>query len=206
MIEPVFTLVTGLHLVSKVGGSWSGRTLSRVPDGLLREVDQDVFTRYAVSHPRAIFWEEGLELEPSVNAVAYANARLTTNQSLSPFDQDHVSATVLARALFGRTYAEAAFRTVWYFVDADRPDPARRSTVFLSLFQTFWPSERQHLVVGAGAALHLDARAPEFTAYIAWEGSNGRRFTDHTPLEGEDYFFPQRGPGGERGQLAVERR
>ncbi len=204
MVEPVLTLFTGLHLVSKVGGSWSGRTLSRVPEERLREADQDVFTRYAVSHPRALFWEEGLELEPWVNAVVYASARLTTNPSLSPLDQDHVSATILARALFGRTYAEAAFRSVWYFVDADRPDPARRSTVFLSLFQTLWPTARQHLAVGAGAALHLDARAPELTVYLAWEGSNGRRFTDHTPLEGEDYFFPQRGPATERGGLAVE--
>ncbi len=204
MVEPVFTLLSGLHLVSKLGGSWTARTMSRIPDARLREVDQDVFTRYAVSHPRALFWEEGVEFEPAVNAVLYANARLTTNRSLSPLDQDHVSATFLARALFGRTYAEAAFRSVWYFVDSDRPNPARRSTVFLSLFQTLWPSARQHLVVGAGASLHLDARAPEFTLYVAWEGSNGRRFADHTPLEGEDYFFPQRGPEAERGHLAVE--
>jgi len=138
------------------------------------------------------------------NTVLYANGRLTTNQGLSLRDQDHVSTTVLARALLGRTYAEASFRTVWYFVDADRPDPARRSTVFLSLFQTFWASERQHVVVGATTALHLDRRANELTVYVAWEGSNGRRFTDHTPLEGEDYFFPQRGPDAERGRLVVE--
>ncbi len=203
MVEPVLTLVSGLHLVSKLGGSWSARTLSRVAAGRLTDVDQEVFTRYDVSHPRALYWEEGLELEPFANVVLYANGRVTTNQSLAPLDQDHVSATALARALFGRTYAEASLRNVWYFVDADRPDAARRSTVFLSLFQTFWPSERQHLVAGATVALHLDPRANEFSVYLAWEGSNGRRFTDHTPIEGEDYFFPQRGPGGERGRLTV---
>jgi hypothetical protein len=204
MVEPVLTLVSGLHLVSKLGGSWSARTLSRVAPERLPGVEQEVFTRYDVSHPRALYLEEGLELEPFANVVLYANGRLTTNQSLSPRDQDHVSATALARVLLGRTYAEAALRNVWYYVDADRPDAARRSTVFLSLFQTFWPSARQHLVAGATVALHLDPRANEFTVYVAWEGSNGRRFTDHTPLEGEDYFFPQRDPGGERGRLTVE--
>ena len=204
MVEPVFTLVSGLHLVSKLGISASKRTLSSVPLDQLRSVDQDVFTRYDVAHARALYWEEGLEFEPFANTVLYANGRLTTNQGFSLSDQDHVSTTVLARALFGRTYAEASFRRVWYFVDADRPDPARRSTVFLSMFQTFWASERQHLVVGATTALHLDRRANEFTVYVAWEGSNGRRFVDHKPIEGEDYFFPQRGPGAERGQLTVE--
>jgi hypothetical protein len=204
MVEPVFTLVSGLHLVSKLGVSGSVRTLTRVAAYRLREVDQDVYTGYDVAHPRALFWEEGLEAEPFANVVLYGNGRLTTNQSLLLRDQDHVSARLLARALFGRTYTEASFRTVWYFVDADRPDPARRSTVFLSAFQTFWASERQHLVVGATTAIHLDRRADEFTIYFAWEGSNGRRFTDHTPREGEDYFFPQRGPGFERGRLTVE--
>jgi len=65
------------------------------------------------------------------------------------WNQDHLSTTVLARALFGRVYAEAAVRATWFFVDADRPDPKRKQTLYLSLFHTLWPSERQHLEVGS---------------------------------------------------------
>jgi hypothetical protein len=163
-----------------------------------------VYSRFTDAHPRGLYFEGGLETEPLANLVLFANARLTTNPSLSPFNQDHLSATALARALFGRVYAEAALRSTWFFVDADRPDPKRNQTLFLSLFHTLWPSERQHVEVGAWSAYHLDGRQAEFMIYLAWEGSNGRRFHDHTPLQGEDYFFPQRGPSSGGARLLVE--
>ncbi|HEY3449392.1 MAG TPA: hypothetical protein VGK67_23765 [Myxococcales bacterium] len=203
MIEPVLTLTSGLHLVTKVGVRLSALTLRNPPDSLLPTIDSSVYNRFASSHPRSLFWEEGLETEPLANVVLYANARLTTNPSLSPLNPDHVSATILARALFGRTYAEAALRSSWFFVDDDRPDPSVHPTLFVSLFHTLWLSSRQHVELGASGAYHFHTKTPEISVFIAWEGSNGRRFRDHTPLEGEDYFFPQRGPGPEGGRLEV---
>jgi hypothetical protein len=194
LIEPVATLVPGWHLVSKLGGWASARSLGRIPGADLAQVDPDVYTRYDGAHTRGLYLEEGLETEPLANVVFYGNARLTTNPSLWFFDQDHVSVTALARAALGRLYTEVGFRATWFFVDADRPDPARVTTVLASVFHTFWIGERQRIELGVFSAIHLDARAPEALFYLAWEGSHGRRFRDHTPLEGEDYFFPQRSP------------
>lgn len=205
MIEPVLTLTSGLHLVTKVGARFSAVTLHNPSDVLLPSIDPRVYNRYASSHHRALYVEEGLEAEPLANVVLYANARLTSNPSLSPLDQDHVSATILARALFGRTHAEAAFRSSWFFVDADRADPGRYLTLFASLAHTFWLSDRQHIELGASGAYHFHTLTPEFSVFVAWEGSNGRRFRDHSPLEGEDYFFPQRGPGPEVGRVETPR-
>jgi hypothetical protein len=194
LIEPVATLMPGLHLVTKLGGWASRRSLGRVDGARLPWIDPDVYSRFSDAHPRGLFFEGGLETEPLANLVLYANARLTTNANLAPWNQDHLSTAALARALFGRVYAEASLRSTWFFVDADRPDPKRNETLFLSLFHTLWPSERQYLEVGSWAAYHLDGRQTELIVYLAWEGSNGRRFRDHTPLQGEDYFFAQRGP------------
>jgi hypothetical protein len=205
MVEPVFTLVSGLHSVSKIGFRWAHVGPEGVPDAQLPAIDPNVYSRYLATHRRALFFEQGFEAEPFANVVLYANARLTTNSSLNPGNQDHLSTTMIARAVFGRLYAEAAFRLSWFFVDVDRPDPRTYQTLYATLFHTFWTSARQRFEVGVNASYHFDRRVPDFALYLAWEGSNGRRFRDHTPLEGEDYFFPQRGPGVERGRIEVGR-
>src|SRR5205814_4892771 len=130
------------------------------------------------------------------NLVLYGNARLTTNPSLSPLDRDHLSATALARALFGRLATEVGFRSTWFFADADRSVPRRTSTLLASLSQTFWLGQRHRVELAVSMAAPLDARPPEALMSLAWEGSRGRLFRDHTPLDGEDYFFAQRGPAG----------
>jgi hypothetical protein len=201
MIEPVATLTTGLHLVSKLGAFAGAHSWLPGRGASFEGIDPDVYARYRATHERGLFVEAGLEAEPFANVVLYGNGRLTTNRSFSPLDQDHASVTLLARALFGRTYAEVQLRGAWFFVDSDRPDPFFHRTVYLSTFHTLWPDVLEHLEVGAWAAVHLDRGAPELGVHVAWEGSNGRRFRDHTPLEGEDYFFPQRGPGAESGRV-----
>lgn len=205
LVEPVFTITSGLHLVTKVGLRISAIGPPPQPSARLPEIDPDVYSLYKATHPRALYLEAGLEAEPFANVVLYANARVTSNPNLSPFDQDHISTTLLARALFGRTYAEAALRLGWYFVDADRPDSQTLSTLFFSVFQTLWSSERHRFELGASSSIHFDGRAPELSVFFSWEGSNGRGFKDHTPLEGEDYFFPQRGYGLERGAMEGSR-
>ena len=149
--------------------------------------------------------EEGLETEPLANLVLYANARVTTNRSMSPIDLDHVSAGVFARALFGRTFAETALRSSWFLVDGDRRAPYTDTALFLTVSHTIWLTGRQYLELRATGGYHFQTKSPEVSLLIGWEWSNGRRFRDHTPLEGEDYFFPQRGPGREGGRVEVRR-
>jgi hypothetical protein len=206
MIEPVLTLTSGLHLVTKLGGRLSAlSSLGNPSDALLETIDPSVYTRYSASHPRSLFLEEGLEAEPFANVVLYASARLTTNPSLSPFDPDHLSATMIARALFGRTLAEASFRSSWFFFDRERSEPGWYPTAALSFSHTLWMGGRHRFELGVSGAYHFHTRAPEVSVFVAWEGSNGRRFRDHTPMEGEDYFFPQRGPRPDVGRLEIGR-
>jgi hypothetical protein len=201
MVEPVLTLTSGLHLVSKVGARLSHRNLRPPPDEMLPLIDPAVYSRYAAAHDRALFLEEGLEAEPLANVVLYANGRVTTNRSLRPNDPDHLSAAVLARTLIGRTYAEASFRATRFLPDTYQRTATWHPTAALSFSQTLWMGPRHHVELGVSAAYHIHGGVPEFSTFLAWEGSNGRRFRDHTPLEGEDYFFPQRGPGVESGRL-----
>jgi len=204
LLESVAPLRPGLSFVGKAAGWVSGRTLRDVPDAQLSQVDPDVFSRYELSHPRGLYLEAGLQWMPFANLVLYGNARLTTNPSFSPFDQDHLSLTALARAVFGRTYVQAQLRGSWFFVDAARPDPAFHPLAQVSVFQTFWVGDRNRLEVGGWVMSRLDATFnPAFSLYVAWAFSNGRRFEDHTPLEGEDAFFPQRGPGRESAHVGA---
>jgi len=64
MLEPVATLRSGVHLISKLGMRWHWQSLGALSDDQLILVDPDVFNNYAARHPRALFWEEGLELAP----------------------------------------------------------------------------------------------------------------------------------------------
>jgi hypothetical protein len=202
--EPVFTLRPGLHLVSKLETSWSARSVSSVSLAALRGVDPEVFSPYAVTHPRALAWEEGIEAEPFVNVVLYGDVRLTTNPSLRPNDVDHVSTALFVRALFGRFYAELLGRTTYFLADATRATPARHTWLGTRCFQTLWPNERHRVEIGAVAGYDFGAHAPELSLSVVWETSNGRRFRDHSPREGEDFFFPERGPGFGTSQLAVK--
>jgi hypothetical protein len=195
MLEPVATLRPGLHLVSKLSPSWSVRAVPGLRSEQLSLVDPDLYSDYAKNHPRSLFWEEGLEMEPFLNMVLYGNARLTTNPSFSPLDPDHLSATVFVRTLFARTVVEVSERSTWFFADSLRPHLARHDAVFLRLLQTFWANERNEIEIAAIADYDFATRSPEALLSVTWEMSNGRRFQDHTPLEGEDFFFPQRGPG-----------
>jgi hypothetical protein len=170
---------------------------------LLPYIDPEVFNAYSQAHPRALAWEEGLEGEPFLNAVLYASARATTNPSFRPTDLDHLSASLFARALFGRAYVEALGRTTWFFADGDRVHATRHTWLGARAFHTLWPTERHMLEVGAVAGYDFGTHAPEVSVSLGWEWSNGRRFADHSPREGEDFFFAERGPGLGTTQLTV---
>jgi hypothetical protein len=203
LVEPVVTLMPGLHLVSKVASWWSRRTLETTTAALLPFIDPEVFSAYSQSHPRALAWEEGLEGEPFLNVVLYSNVRATTNRGLSPTDLDHVSAALFARALFGRSYVEALGRTTWFLADADRGHATRHTWLGGRFFHTLWPNERHLVELGAVAGYDFGTHAPELSASLVWEWSNGRRFADHSAREGEDFFFAERGPGFGTSQLRV---
>ncbi len=203
LIEPVVTLASGLHLVSKLSAWWSRRSLTDVSAATLPFVDPEVFSRYAAAHARGLALEEGLETEPFLNVVLYANVRATTNPDLRANDLDHVSTSLFARALFGRLYVEGFGRTTWFLPDATRTHATRHTWVGTRIFHTSWLSERQMIEIGTIAGYDFGTHAPEVSLSVAWEGSNGRRFRDHSAREGEDFFFAERGPGLGTSRLTV---
>jgi hypothetical protein len=204
VFEPIATLRSGLHLVSKLGGRVRLQSLARLPADALVGADPDVYNRYTASHPRALFWEEGLELAPLADFLLYGGARLTSNPVLWPNPLDHLSAPLVARAALGHLTVEASVRASWFFAAPERARPFLSRTGALTLLHTLWIGQTQTLLFGAAVAHHLDLRATEIAVRLGWELSNGRRLRDHTPVEGENYFYPQRGPGRETGRLLVE--
>lgn len=201
LFAPSVALASGVYLINKVGVWTSARSLSDLDEQQAARIDPDLWSRYGAQHPRGLTLEEAVQAQPLLNLVATATARLTTNPSFSPADPDHVTVSAAVRALFGHFYAEANFRQAWFLADADRDGLSLRRAVGLRLFHTIWLSERQNLEIGIHASRQVDASATDLAAFLSWEGSNGRRFRDHTPLEDENYFFQQRGPGRERAAL-----
>jgi hypothetical protein len=170
---------------------------------MLAAIDPDVYSARAARDPRALFWEEGLELSPLADLLLYGGARVTSHQDLSLRQPDHVSATAVARTALGRLFLEGGMRWAWFFADSDRHQTLLLRTAALTAAQTFWLGHRNAITVGVQAAQHIDLRIPELALTLGWELSNGRRLRDHTPVEGENYFYPQRGPGRESGRLLV---
>ena len=73
----------------------------------------------------------------------------------------------------------------------------------LALLYKLWIGHTAAVTVGVEGNHHSDLHAPELALRLGWELSNGRRLADHTAVEGENYFYPQRGPGRETGRLTV---
>src|SRR6185369_6985462 len=120
MLEPVATLRSGVHLISKLGMRWHWQSLSAVSDDRLALVDPDVFNRYAARHPRALFWEEGMELAPLRDLLFYGGARATSNPALSLRQPDRVSAMAVLRSAIGRFTLSAGARWSWFLAGPDR--------------------------------------------------------------------------------------
>jgi hypothetical protein len=203
MVEPVATLASGVHFISKAGLRWHWQSLAALSDDRLSLVDPDVFNRYAARHPRALFWEEGLELAPLRDLLFYGGARLTSNAALSLRQPDRLSGMAVVRAAVERFTLSAGLRWTRFLAGPDRARAFSSRTGSLALLYTLWVGPRSALTIGFDADLHLDLHAPELALRLGWELSNGRRLRDHTAVEGENYFYPQRGPGREAGRLAV---
>jgi hypothetical protein len=203
MFEPVATLRSGMHLVSKLGMRWHWQSLAGLRDDQLGLVDPDVFNRYATRHPRALFWEEGLELAPLRDLLFYGGGRLTSNPALSLRHPDRFSGMAVMRGALGRFTLSAGLRGTWFLVGPDRAQAFLSRTGALELMYTFWLGHKNAVTIGLEASKHVDLQASEVALRFGWELSNGRRLRDHTAVEGENYFYPQRGPGREDGRLMV---
>jgi hypothetical protein len=203
MFEPILTLRSGVHVVSKFGARLQSQTLGRPSARQLTLIDPDVYSARAARDPRAGFWEEGLELAPLADLLLYGGARVTSHADLSFRRPDHVSANTVARTAVGRLFLEGGMRWTWFFADETRRATTLSRTVALTASHTFWWGHQHAITFAAQAAQHIDLRIPELGLTLGWEFSNGRRLRDHTPVEGENYFYPQRGPGREPARLVV---
>src|SRR6185436_17322731 len=138
MLEPVATLRSGLHLISKLGMRWHWQSLAELPDEALAFVDPDVFNRYAARHPRALFWEEGLELAPLRDLLFYGGVRATSNPALSLRHPDRVSAMAVLRSAIARFTLSAGVRWSWFLAGNERSRGFVSRTGSLDLLYTLW--------------------------------------------------------------------
>jgi hypothetical protein len=203
MLEPIATLMSGVHFVSKLGLRLHHQSVIDLADDVLVQVDPEVFSRYAGRHPRALFCEEGFELAPLADLLFYTGARVTSTPGFSLRHPDHVSSMVAVRAELGRFTIDGGYRASWFPGTAEREAVLAR-TASLALMHTFWLGHTQAVVLGAEVDHHVDQHSLSVGVRVGWELSNGRRLVDHTAVEGENYFYPQRGPGRETGHLRVE--
>jgi hypothetical protein len=203
MLEPVATLRSGVHLISKLGMRWHWQSLAALSDDRLSLVDPDVFNRYAARHPRALFWEEGFELAPLRDLLCYVGARLTSDPALSLRHPDRLTGMAAVRAAVMRFTLSAALRWTWFPAGPDRDRAFTSRTGALGLLHTLWVGHTSALTLGFEGSRHFDLQVTELGLHLGWELSNGRRLRDHTAVEDENYFYPQRGPGREAGWLGV---
>jgi hypothetical protein len=204
MLEPVATLRSGMHIVSKLGMRWHWQSLAALSDDRLSLTDPDVFNRYATRHPRALFWEEGMELAPLRDLLLYGGGRVTSNPALSLRHPDRVTAMAVARLAVQRFTLSSEARWTWFAPGPDRAKAFTSRSGTLELLYTLWVGHTSALTIGLDTTRHLDLAASELALHLGWELSNGRLLRDHTAAEGENYFYPQRGPGREAGRLTVD--
>jgi hypothetical protein len=205
MLEPVATLMSGLHLVTKAGLRLRWQSLQRVPRAKLEagEVDPEVWSGYAARHRRALFWEEGIEVSPLRDLLLYAGGRVTSGEAFSLRRPDHLSWNVVGRTALDRLAISAGFRWSWFLPGAARQDAFTSRAVSLALQQTLWLGHRHALLIAVEGDHLIDLHTPQLVLQLGWEVSNGRRLRDHTAVEDENYFYPQRGPGREATSLTV---
>jgi hypothetical protein len=201
MFEPIATLRSGLHFVSKLGLTVTRQSLRSLPRSMLGLVDPDVFNDYTHDHPRALFLEEGFEIAPLADLLMYFGARATSGPDFSPRHLDRVAPTMALRKVVGRLVIDGGFRWSDFLPGPLRKDSYQSRTAALTLTQTFWLRRTHALVLTVAGQYFFDVHSPEIAISLGWEISNGRRLRDHTAVEGENYFYPQRGPGRESGRL-----
>src|SRR5207247_3681410 len=120
VVEPIASLMSGLHLISKAGLRLRYQSMPALPDAALPLADPDVFNRYAARHPRALFLEEGVELSPLSDVLVYGGARITSDPAFSLRHPDHGASFVSARTAIGRLTLSAGVPWNWFLAGRDR--------------------------------------------------------------------------------------
>ncbi|SEK44416.1 hypothetical protein [Halomonas daqiaonensis] len=165
-------------------------SLDSVPGTALPELDPDVFSPYKRDHRRSLVLADRLTWTPHLDQRVYLEGALVSNESLNPFDLDHLEVTAAARQLFGSAAGEVGVRWRRYFNDDDRTTSLDRKRVFLGGNLLSFDAGANALTLRAEANYDIDRSDVGWRLRIGYEANAGRLSPARRPDELD--FLPLR--------------
>ncbi|MWJ28477.1 hypothetical protein GPM19_09705 [Halomonas sp. ZH2S] len=149
-------------------------SLDSVPDGALAELDPDVFSPYKNDHKRSLVLEDRLTWTPHLDQRVYLEGALVSNETLNPFDVDHLEVATAVKQLFGPVAGEAGLSWRRYFNDDDRDSSLDRKRVFVGANLLRWGVGANALTLSAEADYDIDRRDVGWRLSLGFEANEGR--------------------------------
>lgn len=165
-------------------------SLDAAPATALSALDPDLFSPYKRDHRRSLVIADRLTWTPHLDQRVYLEGALTSNESLNPFDLDHVEVTAAARQLLGSVAGEAGFRWRRYINDGDRGSSLDRRRAFLSGNLLTFDAGANALTLRAEAHYDVDRRDIGWRLSVGFEANDGRLSPARRPDELD--FLPLR--------------
>ncbi|SFR50476.1 hypothetical protein SAMN05216203_0970 [Marinobacter daqiaonensis] len=149
----------------------------------LPELDPDIFSPYRDDHRRSLNLSDRLTWAPHLDQRLYLEGALVSNESLNPFDPDHMEVTMAGRQLFGSVAGEAGFRWRRYFADDDRSTSLDRKRIFVGGNLLRWGTGSHALTLRAEANYDIDRSDVGWRLRIGFEANSGRLSPARRPDE-----------------------
>lgn len=189
-IERTYNLSPRLR--HKPGITFNQRWLSldSASSGALANLDPDVFSPYKRDHRRSLTIADRITWMPHLDQRLYLEGALVSNESLNPFDIDHVEFSAAGRQLFRSVAGEAGLRWRHYFDDDDRGASLDRTRFFVGGNLLRWDIGANALTLSAEANYDIDRGDLGWRLRIGYEANAGRLSPARRP--GELDFMPLR--------------
>jgi hypothetical protein len=172
------------------GGGWLREGREGDPgDGAL---DPDVWSRFDVDHPRALFGQLRLSYEPFLDLHFHARGRATSNAD--PGSLDRAAGRVGASGAVGRLRLDGSLELERRFADDDRLAAKSRLVVRNTASWGVWHAGPNRLSLLASTAIRPYERSDLFVG-LAYDWTFGRGLRDYAPAESA--FSGQLGPYGD---------
>ncbi|MBE0490238.1 MAG: hypothetical protein IBX53_14280, partial [Halomonas sp.] len=165
-------------------------SLDSVPSAVLPKLDPDIYTPYRADHRRSLRLADRLTWVPHLDQRVYLEGALVSNETLNPFDIDHLEITTATRQLFGSLAGEAGFRWRRFLNDDDRDASFDRRRFFLGGNLLRWGESANALTLRAEANYDIDRSDVGWGLRIGYEVNGGRLSPARRPDEID--FLPLR--------------
>ncbi len=182
-VERTFHLTSQLRHEPGITLNHRWMSLDSVPLEVLSEIDPDVYSPYKDDHRRSLIFSDRLTWTPRHDQRAYLEGALVSNESLNPFDFDHLEVTTAVRQLFGSVAAEAGLRWRRYFNDDDRNTSLNRKRVFVGGDVIRWGTGSYALTLRGEASYDIERNGFGWVLRIGYENNAGRMSSAKRPDE-----------------------